>query len=805
MLLTLCLRAEESAPWLGAGDHRVLVEVPPVPELHRAKDEMVARFKLDLAQLFPQQADNRRIDLPSLEVIRQDQPGATFPKHAQQKSPGSRPFRFYDADLADDFPAWERYASVEALAGRTVFSNTKSHPFGHRVFTPTGSQVCGTLVWPHTQDAQKLSVYGIYFNLTPAAKSATTPPAGWIGDGGNRVVPMTRTPAPPGNNHASVVDWNADGFPDILFGSSPGYIIIAENTGTAQSPAFERRRMLSDASGKPIDVGYDASPILTDWNGDGVSDLLIGTEKGCIVYFQNVGTAQAPSFAYRDFVRVNGELLLTPNWPIAEMPAISKPGDVYPADYLAIPCVCDWDGDGDSDLLAGGFVTGRVFFFENVGKLKDNTPQLQVRGPLTVDGQPLDTAWGAAPLAADLDHDGDLDLICGAKPITPKGGDASDPNANLFYFKNIGTRTRPELKRIAFPANGPSPTGNTLMALVTDWNQDSVPDLYLIPHSSMQVFAVPNIGTRTAPQFDMKQRAIPAAWCNDALPSGTFVDWNRDGFPDMINRFQATLNSGNGFPHTFSRSVNLLAGQPPIRHPSPHGDENSYVTLHDLDRDGDHDVLYGAHSGHVWFHANEGTDEAPRFDQAGYRLSFASGVPIQVGEHPPDKKPGFNFTDLQGARVRFAAADFDRDNQTDLVIGDTYGRVRLFRCTGKDGNGRPVFAEPFMILQGGSRLSVLATDWDGDGTHDVLVVRGGDVQFFRNRAHVGTVEFEKPVRLPLPPTAGTFDSVATVDLNCDGDDDLVYQTSARLTCWVERSFLQHGYRVAMLIKASARK
>ena len=135
---------------------------------------------------------------------------------------------------------------------------------------------------------------------------------------------------------------------------------------------------------------------------------------------------------------------------------------------------------------------------------------------------------------------------------------------------------------------------------------------------------------------------------------------------------------------------------------------------------------------------------------------------------------------------------------------DTYGRARCFKCAGNDGSGRPVFTEPVMILQGGSRLSVLATDWDSDGAPDVLVVRGGDVQWLRNRAHAGTIEFEKPVRLRIPPCAGTFDSVATVDLNGDGDEDLVYQTSARLTCWVERSFMLHGYRVATLLEASAR-
>jgi hypothetical protein len=80
LFFALCLRAEETLPWLGAGTHRVLVEVPPVPEFHRTKDEMVANYKLELAQLFPQQSGGQRIDLYSLEVIRQARPSPITPR-----------------------------------------------------------------------------------------------------------------------------------------------------------------------------------------------------------------------------------------------------------------------------------------------------------------------------------------------------------------------------------------------------------------------------------------------------------------------------------------------------------------------------------------------------------------------------------------------------------------------------------------------------------------------------------------------------------------------------------------------------
>ena len=65
-------------------------------------------------------------------------------------------------------------------------------------------------------------------------------------------------------------------------------------------------------------------------------------------------------------------------------------------------------------------------------------------------------------------------------------------------------------------------------------------------------------------------------------------------------------------------------------------------------------------------------------------------------------------------RPKPAPADFDRDGRIDLMIGDTYGRVRLFRNEGRDTKGRHIFSTPRLIHQSPSRLSLHAGDWNGD-------------------------------------------------------------------------------------------
>ena len=106
-----------------------------------------------------------------------------------------------------------------------------------------------------------------------------------------------------------------------------------------------------------------------------------------------------------------------------------------------------------------------------------------------------------------------------------------------------------------------------------------------------------------------------------------------------------------------------------------------------------------------------------------------------------------------------------------------------------------------MIFQSKSRLSVHAADWTGDEVADVFVITGSQVTLLRNRAIPGRCEFDVPTPLKLPRTIGGFYGVSPGDLNGDGDTDLVYHSSARITCYVERSFLTHGYRAATVTAA----
>ncbi len=75
---------------------------------------------------------------------------------------------------------------------------------------------------------------------------------------------------------------------------------------TAQGP-------ITDPQGKPIDVGTYAAPLMVDWNGDGLEDLLAGQfEDGMIRYYPNSGTAGEPVFSEFQYLRDGGGILSVP-------------------------------------------------------------------------------------------------------------------------------------------------------------------------------------------------------------------------------------------------------------------------------------------------------------------------------------------------------------------------------------------------------------------------------------------------------------------------------------------------------------
>jgi hypothetical protein len=73
-------------------------------------------------------------------------------------------------------------------------------------------------------------------------------------------------------------------------------LIVLASLTPAPSDIFEPPFRVRDAHGFiDVDVGH-AAPLMADFDGDGVPDLLVGQFDGRLRVYKNVGTAKSPRF-----------------------------------------------------------------------------------------------------------------------------------------------------------------------------------------------------------------------------------------------------------------------------------------------------------------------------------------------------------------------------------------------------------------------------------------------------------------------------------------------------------------------------
>lgn len=208
--------------------------------------------------------------------------------------------------------------------------------------------------------------------------------------------------------YPSFTDLDNDGDQDMMVGKFDGGFEYYENIGSPTAALFASP--VANAFGLTTD-GTRAAPTFTDIDGDGDQDILTHNfvnPNAHLRYIENTGTANAPNFA-------------------AGVPANIALNIPYPGQSSKSRFV-DLDGDGDQDLFVG--VLGDFRYYENIGTTTAIDFGFQQTNPFGLVS--LSTSESdLSPTFADLDGDGDKDLIVGLN------------SGDNLYYENTGTATNP--------------------------------------------------------------------------------------------------------------------------------------------------------------------------------------------------------------------------------------------------------------------------------------------------------------------------------------------------------------------------
>ena len=148
------------------------------------------------------------------------------------------------------------------------------------------------------------------------------------------------------------VDWDADGDLDLLVGSFVGELYLRTNEGTRAAPVYAEAAAPVRVGSEDLRVNGHADPVVADWDGDGLWDLVVSAGDGSVGFYRNTGRREAPAFAER-------RALVPPKTTSIFLTQYLAPDEPPGPGARAQICVADQDGDGRLDLLLGDWSTIR--------------------------------------------------------------------------------------------------------------------------------------------------------------------------------------------------------------------------------------------------------------------------------------------------------------------------------------------------------------------------------------------------------------------------------------------------------------
>ncbi len=289
------------------------------------------------------------------------------------------------------------------------------------------------------------------------------------------------------------VDWDNDGDEDLICGNSAGYIGFIENLDGGNPPRWDQPKRLK-AEGDVIRImagdsgsiqgpaeskwGYTTLSV-SDWDGDGLRDIIVNSIWGKVEWYKNVGSKNNPQLTKAQPIKVQWEQ----QPPKPEWNWWNPESDHLATQWRTTPVTVDWNKDGLMDLIMLDH-EGYLVFFERFKKgdelmlhpgkrifygvngsgfdgkhgVKDSTA-----GVLRLNVNPYGGSGRRKLCVTDWDGDGDIDILVNS--------------LNVSWMENLGV----EDGRVKFRNRGALTerklAGHTTSPTTVDWNKDGKPEL----------------------------------------------------------------------------------------------------------------------------------------------------------------------------------------------------------------------------------------------------------------------------------------------------------------------------------------
>ncbi len=421
-------------------------------------------------------------------------------------------------------------------------------------------------------------------------------------------------------------------------------------------------------------------------------------------------------------------------------------------DMRGVPLVCDWDGDGDNDIITSLMTVPERGSFVY---LSEGSDIKQIFGKRRMVSANLGVS---AKQVVDVDNDGRLDAV-------KKGG----------YYSDFINQRFSKWVSIDLPLEGEIGKGikesRTVNWFVADWDADGLNDVIVgagwwkeygwsnaFDENGKWIngplrgwfYVFRNLGNnrqfKSAEPFKVMTTAgLPAEVYG--YPSPQVVDIDSDGDLDILSgnfldRIKVFVNVGSRGEPKFAPPVDLLTTE---------GEFECYyqaLTLHavDWDGDGDLDIFFRCENDGLGYLENTGRSAGEG------RMIFKPAVyPDSEGDYP-------NSAQL----VTNNLSDWDNDGDLDLIFGNSPGQVGWYECL----SGYPLlrFRGASYFKSAGEDIRIAAgyngsiqgpaeakwgytvpwaADWDGDGYKDIMLNSiWGKILWYRNPGDNGSLNLD---------------------------------------------------------------